>query len=224
MLKMKEIPKSDRPRERLIEYGVEKLNNEELLSILLTSGTSNQSIKELSLSLLKEVDGINGLSNITYEKLISIKGIGQAKACMLLAALELGKRVSTKQIQNQKITEAKLVFEHYKEKLKNSKQEHFYCLYLDNQKRMIKEKLLFIGTLNQSIVHPREVFKEACMISASSIICIHNHPSGDIFPSKADLLLTKRLKEVGDTLGIPLNDHVIVSENNYYSFYENGDL
>lgn len=224
MLKMKELPKNERPRERLIKSGVEQLNNEELISILLQSGNKNYTVKELSCDLLKEIDGIKGLEEITYEHLLKIKGIGSAKACLLLSAIELGKRVSQKEIQNVQIINAEMVFEYYKKRLENKKQEYFYCIYLDHRKKMIKEKLLFIGTINQSLVHPREIFKEAYLMSASSIICVHNHPSDQLFPSKADFELTKRLYEIGKLLGIPLNDHVIVGSSGYYSFYENQDI
>ena len=104
------------------------------------------------------------------------------------------------------------------------KQEHFYCIYLDHHKRIIKDKLLFIGTLNQTLVHPREVFKEACLLSASSIICVHNHPSGQVLPSREDYELTKRLVTIGHIMGIPINDHVIIGKSQYYSFFEHNDI
>lgn len=224
MLKMKELPKNERPRERLIKNGVEQLNNEELLAILLQSGNAKNTVKELSCNLLKEIGGIAGFQEITYENLLKIKGIGNAKACLLLASIELGKRISRRELQNTKITNAEMVYEYYKKRLEDKKQEYFYCIYLDHRKRMLKEKLLFIGTINQSLVHPREIFKEAYLMSASSIICIHNHPSNQLFPSKADYELTKRLIQIGTLLGIPLNDHVIIGKDGYYSFYENHDL
>lgn len=223
-MKMKELPKNERPRERLIRSGVEHLSNEELLSILFTSGTGSSSVKELAFSLLKNIGGISELQNVTYEQLIQMKGIGPAKACTLLSSLELGKRATQKELVNLKFQNAQMIFEYYKKKLEFKKQEHFYCIYLDAQKKIIKEKLLFIGTLNQSLVHPREIFKEAYLLSASSIICLHNHPSGQLLPSKADYLLTKRLVEIGTLLGIPLNDHIIIGKNHYYSFYENHDI
>ena len=223
-MKMKELPKKERPRERLIQEGVEHLSNEELLAILFTSGTGNMSVKELAFHLLKIAGGISKLKDMNYEALIKVKGIGSAKACLLLSALELGKRATQKELKNQKFQSAQMIFEYYQTKLSEKKQEHFYCIYLDSQKKMIRDKLLFIGTLNQSLVHPREIFKEAYLLSASSIICVHNHPSGQLLPSKADYLLTKRLIEIGTLLGIPLNDHIIIGKEGYYSFYENHDM
>lgn len=225
-IKIKDIPLDDRPRERLIHIGVENLSNEELLSILLKTGTKNYSAKDLSNQVLSLVSNINQLQELTIKKLVSINGIGLAKACVLCAAIELGKRIKTptKWLENKKLCNAKEVFDYYKSKLYNKKQEHFYCIYLDNSKRVIKDCLLFIGTINQSIVHPREIFKEAYLFSASSIICIHNHPSNNIYPSIEDIHITKNLKEIGELLGIKVLDHIIIGKDSYYSFLENKDI
>lgn len=216
---------SERPRERLNKYGVEYLSNEELLSIILSSGVKNLSVKELSFNLLKEIKDIKKLNNITLEELKRMKGIGNSKACIILSAVELGKRINTNvdNIDNIKFDNPEIIYEYYKNKLKDKKQEYFYTVYLDSSKKIIKEKLLFIGTINQSIVHPREVFKEAYLCDATSIICIHNHPSGNVLPSKEDISLTRRLKEIGLTFGVNIVDHIIIG-NKYYSFYENGDI
>ena len=123
-----------------------------------------------------------------------------------------------------KLTNSELVFKFYKDKLKDKNQEYFYCVYLDTSKKVISDKLLFIGTINYSLVHPREVFKEAYLNGASAIICIHNHPSGDVSPSKEDILLTIKIKEIGIIHGINLIDHVIIGDNSYYSFYDNGQI
>lgn len=216
---------SERPRERLNKYGVEYLSNEELLSIILSSGVKNLSVKELSFNLLKEIKDIKKLNNITLEELKRMKGIGNSKACIILSAVELGKRINTNvdNIDNIKFDNPEIIYEYYKNKLKDKKQEYFYTVYLDSSKKIIKEKLLFIGTINQSIVHPREVFKEAYLCDATSIVCIHNHPSGNVLPSKEDISLTRRLKEIGLTFGVNIVDHIIIG-NKYYSFYENGDI
>ena len=116
------------------------------------------------------------------------------------------------------------MYKYYKEKLCDKKQEYFYCVYLDNSKRIIQDKLLFIGTINYSLVHPREVFKEAYLLGASAIICVHNHPSGNPLPSKQDYDVTTNLVKVGDLLGIKILDHIIICKNNYYSFLENNDI
>ncbi len=226
MPKMKELPVSDRPYERLVTKGANYLSNEELLSILIKSGTKNVSAKVVATNVLKEVKTIQELSKINLEKLLSINGIGISKACNILAAIELGRRVNIKidNINNVKITNSKIVYNYYKEIIGDSDQEQFYCLYLDNGKKVKKEKLLFIGTTNYSLVHPREVFKEAYLVSASGIICIHNHPSSNTLPSKEDFDITDKLVKIGNIMGIKIIDHVIISKNNYYSFFENNDL
>lgn len=225
-LRIKDLEETDRPRERLINNGVEVLSNEELLAIILKTGNKENSAKELASILIKELEGIKNLNSINYERLKSIKGIGPAKACELLASIEIGKRISREisSLNNVILNKTSKVYEYYKDILGYKQQEHFYCVYLDNKKRVIKDKLLFIGTLNYSVVHPREVFKNAYMLSASSIICVHNHPTGNVLPSKQDLDLTKNLISVGNILGIKVVDHVIIGKDNYYSFLENGDM
>ena len=221
---IKDIPLNERPRERLINKGVEYLNNEELLAILLKTGTKNYSVKVLASNILKQLDDINSLKNINLESLIKIKGIGKAKACEILAAIELGKRLNKKItcINQIKIYSSNSIYEYYKEKLNEKKQEHFYCVYLDTKNHIIKDKLLFIGTINESLIHPREIFKEAYLLSASSIICVHNHPSGNVNPSNNDIIMTKQLKEVGSILGIKVLDHIIIGKDVYFSFNDNG--
>lgn len=225
-LRIKDLEEVDRPRERLINNGVEVLSNEELLAIILKTGNKENSAKELASILIKELEGIKNLNNINYERLKKIKGIGTAKACELLASIELGKRINREisSLNNIILNKTSKVYEYYKDVLGNKQQEHFYCVYLDNKKRVIRDKLLFIGTLNYSIVHPREVFKSAYLLSASSIIVVHNHPTGNVIPSKQDLDLTNNLIAVGNILGIKVVDHVIIGKNNYYSFIENGDM
>lgn len=224
-LKIKEIPQEERPRERLLCYGVEQLSNEELLAILLKTGTRDMSAKVLASYLLKEMGNISELQHTSYQVLAQMKGIGRAKACTLLAAVELGKRVlQKKSILYQKFTDAYQVASYYQDKIGHFKQEYFICIYLDVSKKLIHEKVLFIGTLNRSLVHPREVFKEAYQVSASSIICVHNHPSGEVLPSKEDVLFTSQLVKVGKMLGIEVIDHIIIGEDKYYSFFENNRI
>ena len=221
-VRIKEIPVLDRPCERLINEGVNALSNEELIAIIFKTGTKNLSAKELALNVLKELNDITSLNEVNYNYLIKIRGIGMMKACSLLAAIELGKRINTKVLSLNGIsfTSSNIVFEYFKNKLQDKKQEYFYCVYLDNAKKIIKEKLLFIGTINYSIVHPREVFKEAYMLSASAIICVHNHPSNNLKPSRDDIEITKSLKEIGNILDIKVLDHIIIVSNNYVSFLE----
>ncbi len=221
-MKIKDLPLAERPRERLINYGVESLSNEELLAILLKTGTVNYSAKSLAQNVLKNIDNMN---NIRINNLLSIKGIGVTKACTLIASFELGKRLNNKvtTLKN-KFNNPKMIFDYYQTRLKELKQEHFYAIYLDSKNKIIDDKLLFVGTVNASLVHPRDIFKEAYILNAASIICIHNHPSGNPIPSNEDIILTKNLSEIGILMGIKIVDHIIIGENNYYSFYENKDI
>lgn len=226
MVKIKDIPINDRPMERLIEKGVENLNNEELIAILLKTGTKDISAKELSSLLLSKIGGIKKLANVNFEYLNKFKGIGKSKACILLSALELSRRINKEvdTIKNIKLNNTEVVYKFYKDKIGDKKQEYFYCVYLDNQKKVLDDKLLFIGTINYSIVHPREIFKEAYLLGASALICIHNHPGGNVLPSKQDIEITNNLVDVGNLLGIKVLDHIIICKEKYYSFLENHDI
>lgn len=220
-MKIKDLPSNEKPRERLLLYGSENLSNSDLISIILATGTKDASAKEISNNILKSVGNINNLSNIGIRELSKIKGIGEVKAITLLAAIELGKRVTNKEIiLNMQLKDTYIVHEHFKTLFKNIKQEKFIAIYLDTKKRLISYKTLFIGTINQSIVHPREIFNEAIKVNASSVICIHNHPSMSIEPSIEDIEFTKKLIESGNIIGIPLIDHLITNGEEYFSFYE----
>lgn len=222
---IKDIPKSDRPRERFLKYGKESLSNEELISIILRTGSKNMSVKDLSNNILSSVNNVTDLKDITINKLKNISGIGPTKAITLLSAIELGKRVYYSNNEDKIIlNNSKKIFDYLYIELKDKKQEYFYALYLDSKNQLIDKKILFIGTLNRSIVHPREIFKYAYLLSASTIVCAHNHPSGDVIPSKEDILLTKNLVEIGKMQGISVIDHIIIGNKTYYSFYENGDI
>ena len=224
-VKIKKIPINDRPRERLINSGASSLSNEELLSILLNSGTKNISVKNLASIILSKTKAIKDLEKLSYNDLISIKGVGTVKASIILSFLELSKRMNMEgsRINNAKLNDPFKVFEYFKY-IVNKSQEEFYCIYLDAKKRVISSKLLFIGTVNHSLVHPRDIFKEAYNLNAAFIICVHNHPSGDVNPSGDDINVTRRIFEIGKLMGIKLVDHIIVSENDYYSFLENGKI
>lgn len=221
---IKDIPIEERPRERFIKFGAENLSNTELLSIILNTGTKNMSVKELSNNILNSVNDISDLRNMTLNKLKNIKGVGEVKAIKILSSIELGRRVyQEKNFKKIKLNSADKVFNYMNQILKGKNQEYFYALYLDSKKYLIEAKLLFIGTINKSIVHPREIFKYAYLLSASTIICVHNHPSGDSLPSKEDVILTKSLVEIGKLQGINVVDHIIIGSN-YYSFFENGNI
>ena len=226
MINFKNIPDCDKPRERLYMYGSENLSNEELIAIILKTGTKKMSVKELSLKLLEMVGDISRFRDIGINSLMKIDGIGRVKAIEIKAALELGRRVYMNNDGLGKITlnSANAIYDYFYDILRDKKQEYFYCVYVDTKGKYIDKKCLFIGTINSSIVHPREIFKEAYLLSANGIICVHNHPSGDVTPSKEDKSITKKLKEISIIHGINFIDHIIIGNGNYFSFYENNML
>ena len=199
------MPLLERPRERLINYGKEHLSNEELLAIIIKTGTKDYSVKDISCEVLKRINSLSNLENITINTFKDIKG--------------LGKRIFLERNNSNTIyTNSDDIFKDNLYLFKNKKQEYFYCLYLDSKNKLIERKLLFMGTNNKSIVHPREIFKGAYLASASKIICMHNHPSGDTKPSMEDIYLTKSLVTIGKIQGIEVADHLVIGDNEYYSF------
>lgn len=218
----KNIPNSDKPRERFLKVGVKNLTNEELLQIVIKTGTKNYSVKELSWEILSKVKNIKNLKNISIKELTEIKGIGLVKAIEIKSIVELGRRINEDITLDNIIecTNPKNIIKYFNYLFRGKKQEEFYVIYLDNKKKYLSHKKLFIGSINYSIVHPRDVFREAYINSASYIICIHNHPSGDANPSKEDIEITKKIKDISILHSIPLIDHIIIGKDNYYSFYE----
>lgn len=222
--KIKELPIKERPRERLKNVGVENLTDKEILAIILKTGTKEKSVSDIALDLLKKYD-LNDLKNISINDLILIKGIGEVKAIEILAAIELGKRIYLREDKKLvKLENAKSIWESARYLYNGSKQEKFYCYYFNNKQELIERKLLFMGTINQATTHTREVFKEAYRVSASTIVCLHNHPSNDVTPSKADILFTESLMRTGAIQGIPVVDHIIAGDNSFYSFYEHKNI
>ena len=221
--RIKDIPLNHRPRERLKEVGLSNLTDIELLSIILKTGTKEKNVNDLSIDLLSKYE-ISSLKNCNLNDLKSIKGIGEVKAMELLSSIELGKRIFLRDAAPlEKLDNPKDIWLSSKYLYDNLKQEYFYCYYFNNKQELIERKLLFMGTTNQATTHTREIFKEAYKVSASSIVCLHNHPSGDVNPSKQDILFTERLIKTGEIQGIPVVDHIIVGNNSYYSFYEHKD-
>ncbi len=226
-MKIKDLPLEERPRERLINYGKESISNEELIAIILKTGTKNKSVKEIALEVLNRINSLDNLENININTFKDINGLGKVKTIELMASIELGKRIFLKKDYKKRIiyNNPDIIYSNNLYLFKDKKQEYFYTLYLDSKNNLIERKLLFMGTVNRSIVHPREIFKEAYLTSASKIICMHNHPSGDIKPSSEDIRLTKALIEIGKLQGIELMDHLIIGDDKYYSFYnERRDL
>lgn len=225
-MNLKTLPEEEKPRERLIKYGKENISTNELIEIILKSGTRNKGIKEISHNILSSVNNINELKTAEISTLEKIEGMSKIKVIELIAAIELGRRVyEDNKYQNLvKLTSPATIIDYFHTEYKDKKQEIFTVLYLDNQKNYLDKKELFKGTVNYSLVHPREIFKEAYLLSASYIVCIHNHPSGDATPSKNDIELTRKIKELGILHGITLMDHIVIGDNNYYSFYEDNNL
>lgn len=220
---IKDIPLNERPRERLVKYGVKNISNEELISIILKTGTKDKSVKELSNMILSKYSDISNLKELEIQDIMKIKGIGKVKAIELIASIELGRRVYVdKNIDELKIKGSIDVYNYFNDLLKDKKQEYFYAVYLDNKKKVITKRLLYIGTINGSVAHPREIFKTAYLVSASFIICVHNHPSGDPSPSNEDIVFTNKLIEIGKLNNIPVLDHIVIGRNCYYSFFEEG--
>lgn len=225
-IKFRDIPIEERPREKLKLYGPTRLSNEELLMIILKTGTKEYSVKDISIYLLNRCGGLKNIKNMTLNKLLEIKGIGEVKAIELIAIVELMKRVEEEtKIRNViNCTNPITIINYFSYLFKDKKQEEFYVIYLDNKKKYIDKKRLFIGSIDSSIAHPREIFKNAYLLSSSFIICIHNHPSGDATPSKEDIIITNKLKQIGEIHAIYLIDHIIIGDNNYYSFFEDNNI
>jgi len=218
-MKIKDLPKSDRPREKLVAKGVENLKDSELLAILLRTGTIGKNVIEIASQILSKYSK-KRLLQMTYNDLSKISGIDSAKATTLLAAFELSKRALEVNDTNLPvISDAKDAVAQLSD-MRDLKKEHFVALYLNAKNQLIHKETISMGTLNANLVHPREVFEPALKYSAAQIIVAHNHPSGDSKPSEDDLEVTKRLTEAGKMMGIDVMDHVIVSKNSHFSFKE----
>lgn len=217
------IPKSSLPRERLLDYGEQALSNQELLAILLRTGSAPYNVMELSGLLLAAFPSLYELKAATLQELQEIRGVGEVRAIELKAMMEFGSRVhQSLQPKYGKVrTSMDLAFQ-LMEDLKDYQQEHLICLYLNTKNEIIHKQTLFIGSLNQSIAHPREIFRGAVRHSAARIICAHNHPSGNPEPSSNDRQFTRRLKECGEMMGIELLDHLIIGDKSYVSLREEG--
>lgn len=218
---IKDLPIDEKPREKAKKYGFHALSNVELLSILIRCGSKNRSVKEVAQDILKSVGGLSGLKDIRVSKLSNLYGVGEVKAITLLAAVELGRRMSEPEEKERiQISESKKVFWYCQSRFALEKQEKLLVLFLDPRNYILEEKVIFQGTADQSFIHPRDIFQEAVLANAVKIICVHNHPSGNASPSLADEIVTKKIYDAGLLLGIPLVDHVIIGKNDYYSFLE----
>jgi len=218
-MKLKDLPKVERPREKLEKYGPEKLSSSELLAILLGTGTKNVNVVELSKRILTKFGGTN-LAKASFKELKETFGLGAAKACEIVACFELGRRY-LKDKQSQLLLTPKDVWEALVD-LRDLKKEHFVIFFLDARNQEIRREIISMGTLSASLIHPREVFEPAVRNLAAQIIVAHNHPSGSLEPSNEDISVTKRLHEAGKILGIELTDHIIVAKGGYTSLTERG--
>lgn len=222
---IRDLPTEDRPRERLLKHGADKLSNQEILSILIGSGSKNDPVQLLADRILMHFEGIKLLRDATVEELTAIKGIGVAKSLNILAAIELGKRISSyKSVDTYIIRSPEDGANYVMEEMRNLAQEHFVALFLNTKNQIIHRQTLFIGSLNASIVHPRELFREAVRRSAASVLVCHNHPSGDPTPSQEDILVTKRLVESGKIIGIEVIDHLVIGNERFVSLKQKGYL
>ena len=219
MTALRDLHKDDKPREKLVAKGVEALKNDELLAILLGSGVQGKDVRKLAKEIVALMD--TDFDELNLRKLCDIHGLGVAKASQILASIELSKRYLIK--SNKRVTSAQDVYDELKS-FSTKSQEHFLTITLDGASHIINTRTVFIGTLNQSLVHPREVFADAIADRAAGIIIAHNHPSGTLEASRADVQITQRLKEVSKLVGIELLDHVIISKHGFYSFSDEGLL
>lgn len=222
-MSIKNWPKEERPRERLRERGPAALSDAELLAILLVSGASTTGLTALDCSrmLLQEHLSLRNLTRASSAELCRTPGVGPVKASRILAALEIGRRVvSRKRRMGTVFQISQDVFDSYSLRLRDARQEAFTVILLDSKNRYLGDETVALGSLNQSIVHPREVFRPAIQWAAASVILLHNHPSGDPAPSEEDLRVTERLVEAGKLLGIRVLDHIIIGEGSYFSFFD----
>ncbi|BBB89755.1 MAG TPA: DNA repair protein RadC [Methylomusa anaerophila] len=221
-LMMKELPQTERPREKMLAKGAYSLSEAELLAILLRTGMKNMPVHRLAEYLLAKYD-LSGLGSISPQELSKTLGIGLVKAVTVVAGIELGKRLSSKVPDVRPVIRSpKDAAELIMPNLRYEAKEHFIALLLSTKNQVIARSTISIGSLNASIVHPRELFREAITHSAASVILVHNHPSGDPTPSQEDIALTKKLIEAGLLLDISVLDHVIIGDGKYVSFKEKG--
>lgn len=215
---LKEMTAMEKPREKLYSFGPSSLTDYELLAIILRTGTRDKSVIDISIELLKYLNTINNLQNITIEELLEFKGIGKTKAIELLATIELGKRITNYQNDKTFIKGTSDTYNYLKSKLSHLEQEHFVAIFLSPNNEIITDKIISIGTTTSTIANPKDVIKYALKYSAYAIIVAHNHPTGNVSPSKHDIDFTIDLEKACRIVDIILIDHVIIGKNNYFSF------
>jgi DNA repair protein RadC len=223
MLLLRDLPPDERPRERLLKFGVEQLSNVELLALILRTGASGVSVIDMAERIMAKFGGLREIVEADVNELTNLPGIGLTKATQIQAAIELGRRTTrTKREDLVVIRSPQDVSNLLMDRMRFQTKEHFLTLHLDTKNQVIGEDTVSIGSLNASIVHPREIFKPVLKRSAASIICVHNHPSGDPTPSREDIDVTKRIVEAGKLLGIDVLDHIILGDHRFISMKEQG--
>ncbi len=220
---LKEVPIFERPREKALKYGIQNLNNVELLAILFRTGSREKNVIDLAKHLIYQINDLASLKDITINELIKIKGIGTTKAITLLASIELGMRILCDKNELITYTNPKQVFDYFYPKVKLLTKECLYALYLNTKGGLIKEILITKGTINSSLVDGKDIFKWAVKLSATAIIIVHNHPSGDSTPSIQDLKATEKLVQMSKLMDVIILDHIIIG-NDYYSMKENAKI
>ncbi|MBR4139967.1 MAG: DNA repair protein RadC [Lachnospiraceae bacterium] len=225
---MKHLPPQMQPYEKCISYGPEFLTDAELIACILRSGTkeyTSVALAEYLLNLRKDKRGLEGLCNLSFEELIRVPGIGRVKALQIQCIFELAKRMTKSEARKTLcFADPQTIADYYMEDLRHKEQEHLLLLLLDVKSKLLGEKMLFTGSINASIISPREIYLEALKYHAAGIILLHNHPSGDPTPSMADRRATKKIQEAGSLLDIPLLDHIVIGDKQYVSFHEKGYL
>jgi len=224
---IKDWPEEDRPREKLLAKGSHALTETELLAIILRNGNAStgESAIDQARLLLNQFGGLKGIDDASASEISAVKGIGPAKVAEIKACLEIGKRIGSQKWETgQPLHSAEDVYQHFRENLGREKRELFYVVLLNNKNRKMREVKISEGSLTASLVHPREVYNPVIRESAAGVIFVHNHPSGDPAPSPEDIDITKRLKEVGDVMGVRVLDHVVIGHDRYFSFNERGML
>jgi len=222
---IKNWPQADRPREKLLAQGSRVLSEAELLAIILRNGNAStgESAMDHARVLLGQFGGLQGIDAASVGELSAVKGIGPAKVAQIKASLEIGRRMGTQKWETgQALRSSEDVYRHFRDHLGGEKRELFYVVLLNNKNRKIREVKISEGSLTASLVHPREVYNPVIRDSAAAVIFVHNHPSGDPAPSPEDIDLTRRLKEVGDVMGIRVLDHVVIGHDRFFSFSDKG--
>ncbi len=219
---LKNWPEEERPRERLLRHGADTLSDAQLLAIIIRNGEGGRTAIDLGRELLDRCGGLDGIAQAGIREICGVKGIGPAKAAEIKAAMEIGRRHQRPAMAGASFCSSQDVADYYRPRLKDARKETFHCALLDTKNRVLRNEVISMGTLTASLVHPRDTFKAAIRESAAAVIFIHNHPSGDTRPSQEDILLTRRLVQAGDLLGIRVLDHIIVGDGDHFSFRDSG--